>query len=218
MRLQRNKKIRKVLNFYQVHFGLRPKYRVLVDSSFILHCDQCNFSLHSKLKDALGDQFKVFVSSCTLSVLTATSRSSLKPFSSVSCNHTPSLPCGECVTSLTSHKFFIATQDRDVLKTINSHPGIPSLSFHGPVIMVNEPSLTSKNVAQKSEDAKLTVDVPKEELDEPGQKKRKRRGPKQPNPLSCLPPKKKKNGEGQKSQGKARVRSRKVKEVTVNNG
>ncbi len=38
MKVKRHKKAKRILNFFQVNFGLRPPYKVLLCGTFVVNC------------------------------------------------------------------------------------------------------------------------------------------------------------------------------------
>ncbi|KAL0248658.1 hypothetical protein GEMRC1_003892 [Eukaryota sp. GEM-RC1] len=214
MRIQRNKKNRKIATFYRIHFKIQPKYKVLVDGTVTKHCLEANIDLKQVFKDLLGDDTKFYMSPCVLSELISFGPSftqiaaTYKEFSSIKCKHTPAKPPLECFDSLLNvphNHYILATQDSHLINHCNRFAGVPIISVKGMVPMFLEPSPASKAVVNQKEVDKLKP-IPTE-VDQPIDvtTTRKRRGPRQPNPLSCLPPKKKSKGDN------TRVRSRKPK-------
>ena len=131
----------------------------------------------------------------------------MKQFPVHQCGHSKKrLGGSSCVLSMVKDKeqekrYIVATQDRELTNSLREIGGIPVLYLHESVPVLEGPSKESLAIAEKGDvkDAKLSSQekkVLKEAKKDFGiedsivtKKRRKRKGP---NPLSCLPPKKKK--------------------------
>ena len=117
-----------------------------------------------------------------------------KAFYRVKCAHHPSLPSGECLMSQVSDSnskgFMIATNDEALQHQARSQGGVPVLTIHGQVPILEGPSEQSKRIAKSKETTKATVPEWEKEIhgiEEPEvqlETTKKKKKLKSPNPLS----------------------------------
>merc|ERR1719435_557568 len=94
-----------------------------------------------------------------------------------------------------SQHFIVASQDNGLRYKIRKIPGVPLLLLHGNCPTLEKPSGMTQEFIEKSSDEKTllnsheakTIKELKREVfgEEETMKKKKRKGPKGPNPLSC---------------------------------
>merc|ERR1719158_1342803 len=104
-----------------------------------------------------------------------------------------------------SQHFVVATQDYTLRTAVRAVPGTPVLYLHGNSPTLEKPSELTKGKVEEEDNKGLTpqqakaISVMKKQVfgePEPVKsKKKKRKGPKGPNPLSCKKKKKKKSGD-----------------------
>nr|ACO10470.1 C8orf53 [Caligus rogercresseyi] len=218
MKVKRQKRVRRIPNFFKTHFNHRAPYSLLLDGTF------CQEALSQKvnIKEQLPQYLLVpdlhFRSSaCAISetdklgpqlygaslILKGLASSHLLP-----CDHADSpLPAVKCLKSLVKadssssspHKssWIVATQDPELRLRLRKIPGVPILYLHGKTPTLEEPSedtktfLKRKNLESISHETQVLKTLKQKELPqelEQLSRKRKRKGP---NPLSCLKSKKK---------------------------
>ncbi|KAL0221655.1 hypothetical protein RCL1_001509 [Eukaryota sp. TZLM3-RCL] len=235
MRILRNKKNRKAMEYYRVLFGFPSKPRVLIHWSFVSMCQSLSLNTKDKLSDILGNESRFFVTNCLLQELKSLGPDMdpvlrvCRSFPRHQCGHDPHLSSNECLSSVLGEdnnlKFYIALNDALLQSHLSKIPCIPLIKFNGNVIIISDPSPATRRLAYSKEQSKLSSkgrDLPIQEpvaADQEGEekKKRKRRGPPQPNPLSCLPPKKKSNVEGKTSRVRTRTRDSKAEPSSIEN-
>ncbi|KKY14960.1 putative rrna processing [Phaeomoniella chlamydospora] len=86
MRAKRSKKYRKIIQQYELNFGFREAYQVLVDTNFLLAIRAFQMPLQASLERTLHGKVKPFITKCCLEAANARSLQSNKTSPS------PSLP------------------------------------------------------------------------------------------------------------------------------
>ncbi|KIV93742.1 hypothetical protein PV10_04935 [Exophiala mesophila] len=71
MRAKRSKKYRKIMSSYQMAFGFREPYQVLLDSHFLKTCYSFHMPLQKYVENTLHGQARLFITNCTLSRIMA---------------------------------------------------------------------------------------------------------------------------------------------------
>eukprot|EP00425_Heterocapsa_triquetra_P009317 CAMPEP_0195128538 /NCGR_PEP_ID=MMETSP0448-20130528/139412_1 /TAXON_ID=66468 /ORGANISM="Heterocapsa triquestra, Strain CCMP 448" /LENGTH=273 /DNA_ID=CAMNT_0040166345 /DNA_START=26 /DNA_END=844 /DNA_ORIENTATION=+ len=212
MRVRRQKNHRRVLRFYRLAFGVQEPYKVLVDGTIITHALQNKIHIKEQLPKLLGGRATPSVTGCVLAELRALGSRALgaaiiaKGYYRVKCGHDDkpigaAACCLEQIGKSNDRKFLVATQDPELTQTLRQVPGVPIISINGQVPRVEEPSSASRSIAAGGEKRKLEPSAwEKPKLVELKQREikakalaetpKKRKGPKGPNPLSCLSSKK----------------------------
>lgn len=243
MKIKRQKKVNKILSFFKQNFGFRPPFLVLLDGTFPAGCLAAKVNIKDQLPKYLGE-VKILTTSCCVTELETLGAQMYgatrvaKQFPIFKCGHSQPIPASECVLSLLSSNnpqhFLLASQDQHLRVKARRIAGTPILYLHGMTPTLEKPSGFSEKSAEKAEDSRLNVsqyhgqvlkELKKQVFGEKEVgKKRKKKGPKGANPLSC---KKKKNKsdvnlhgvkDTMESGGKKRKRNRnKNKKVVLTN-
>ncbi|XP_055351634.1 rRNA-processing protein UTP23 homolog [Paramacrobiotus metropolitanus] len=213
MRGKRYKKAQKFLSFYETSFDFRSPFPVLIDGTFCFLALKMKINLREQLPKYLGAECQLLTTTCCLHETTNLGPELhgalcvLKQFSLAPCNHQEKpLPASACLETLTrggnTEKFLIASQDLDLQDKLRKKAGVPILYLHHHSLTLEKPSEKSLEVARTRQNEKLEPsgyqkdvigEMKKRELGETSASlppKRKRKGPKQPNPLSCKKSKK----------------------------
>lgn len=236
MRQKRAKAYRKQMNLYLHTFKFREPYQTIVDDELVLNCDKAQFDLVKGLERTIQAETKPMITQCCMQALYATDNQraidTAKRFERRRCNHPPKdpKPPAECIESIVNidgenkHRYVVASQSTRLRRRLRNVPGVP-LIFMNRSVMVMEPASDASNrAAALSENAKLSQGLndakvgyadKEEATEEP--KKKKRKGPSEPNPLSVK--KKKTEGQPTNEPKKKRVRRHgKREEDEVNGG
>jgi U3 small nucleolar RNA-associated protein 23 len=236
MRVTRHKALKRALRFYKAAFDFVDPYHVIIDPSFLEFSITSRLNLKSDLSVLLSGRVTPMVTSCIMSHLRRNGRTKTdalllgKSCYRLKCNHDEKNPLSteDCIISQLGkdnpRHFMVATQIDSLKSSARVIPATPVLSIHGKLLMLESPSVESReaaqhreakqklpklsetlnNFAQKSEDESLGESKSGEK------KKRRKRGA---NPLSCLPKKIKistnDSGTQNSSPRKKRVRSKK---------
>lgn len=192
MRHKRAKAYKKQMNVYQHAFGFREPYQVLLDDGFVAECAAAAYNLTNGLSACVLGAVKPMITQCCMQALYASRNSSAidlaKTLERRRCNHShkdPKTP-DECILLVAlvdgknKHRYVVATQSRPLRKALKAVPGVPLL-FINRSVFIMEPVLEATTaVAQEKEQAKLTAGLNARAVGY----EEKKRGPKQPNPLS----------------------------------
>jgi len=230
--------VSKILNFFKHNFGFRPPYLLLLDGTFCAGCLEAKVNIRDQLPKYLGE-VKILTTSCCITELEGLGPQMYgamrvaKQFPVLKCSHVTPIPAHQCVLSLlgtsnTQH-LILVSQDAGLRSEARRVPGTPILYLHGNAPTLEKPSEFSEETAEQSEDLRLNVSehqtkvlekIKKQTFGEEEVKKRKKRkGPKGANPLSCKKKKKDKVRDVKDklaSEGKKRKRNRnKKKSVNV---
>ncbi|EIM83399.1 Fcf1-domain-containing protein [Stereum hirsutum FP-91666 SS1] len=200
MRQKRAKTYRKLMALYSLHFGFRQPYQVLVDS------EMCKAAIALKevdfyklMADSLQGTVKPMITQCCIHELYLQGKEQqpavdlAKSFERRKCNHKEAIPGDDCVSSVigdkNKHRYVVATQSQPLRVKLRSIPAVPILHMNRSVMILEPPSdttLRAKALAEQealnpstSEAARLRVSEPPQESP-----KKKKKGPKGPNPLS----------------------------------
>ncbi|RZF41113.1 hypothetical protein LSTR_LSTR002745 [Laodelphax striatellus] len=209
MKINRQKKANKYLNFYSNNFGFRKPFQVLIDGTFCYAALQNKVNIQDQLSNYLGAEIKLLTTKCVIieteklgKALYGTSLI-VKQFSVHQCNHKKAVSGSACFTSMIGennpNRYIIATQDRELQDVVRGVPGTPVLYLHQKAPTLEEPSRLSLKIAQEKATQRFSVtDIDHENIkkmkevvfgpqEEKTKKKKKKGGP---NPLSCKKKKK----------------------------
>ncbi|WEW58803.1 hypothetical protein PRK78_004271 [Emydomyces testavorans] len=89
MRAKRSKKYRKLMHQYEITFGFREPYQVLVDSHFLQAVYAFKMDLIPALERTLQGKVKPFITRCSLAAITASSLPASSSSSSAQQSHPP---------------------------------------------------------------------------------------------------------------------------------
>lgn len=217
MRQKRAKSYRKQMLVYNHTFKFRQPYQVLVDDQLVLETFNSSFDLVKGLKRTLQAEVKPMITQCCMQQLYESRNQgaidAAKEFERRRCNHNPKDPksAEECLLSVVNvngknkHRYVVATQDVEIRRKLRRVPGVPLVYMNRSVMVMEPLSTASEKVSQEVENAKLYKGLNdakyagiahnEEEAEEKGDgsqenKPKKRKGPKEPNPLSMKKKKK----------------------------
>ena len=212
MKLKRHKRVRKVLQFYTLSFGISPPYRVIVDPAFIQACRDGHIMIKEQLPSLFHAPATAFITPCILHWLqqrggqTAAALHIASSLSFLSCRHGKKgkIHPEACIKSLLSHsppalnpdKLIVAAQSPTLREWVRGRAGAPLLFVHGVVLVMEPPSgeerFDTTEKARQGMAAQLTADEQQavqqlraeEQAAQPQPLQRRRKKPKGPNPLS----------------------------------
>ncbi|CCD26794.1 rRNA-binding ribosome biosynthesis protein UTP23 NDAI_0I02250 [Naumovozyma dairenensis CBS 421] len=212
MRQKRAKSYRKQLLVYNHTFKFRAPYQVLVDNQIVLDCSNSNYDLAKGLKNTLQSEVKVMITQCCMQALYEENNQDAielaRRFERRRCNHNPKEPktAIECIESVVNingqnkHRYVVASQDLATRRKLRQVPGVPLIHISRAVMIMEPLSDVSAQVSRRKENEKLykglndpkftgvksAVDkeTVKEKESTDQQKKKRKIGPKGPNPLS----------------------------------
>ncbi|ODQ62366.1 hypothetical protein WICANDRAFT_13339, partial [Wickerhamomyces anomalus NRRL Y-366-8] len=208
MRQKRAKQYRKQMLVYKHTFKFREPYQVIVDEQIVQVCEQSSYDLKKGLERTIQAEVRPMITQCCMEELYKTKNQKLieygKSFERRRCNHPPAkpVPSHECIKSIVivdgenKHRYVVASENEQLRWSLRKIPGIP-LIYMNRAVMVMEPlSKASAQASRTLERGKLSkglndvkvgfknpvMDEDEKEVAEKVVKKRK--GPKEPNPLS----------------------------------
>lgn len=186
------------MSLYCLHFGFRQPYQVLVDSEMCKEAISSHLDLPKQLATVLQGNIKPMITQCCIHELYLQGRTQqpavdlAKSFERRKCNHREAIPGDECLISVVGdtnkHRYVIATQSQPLRSKLRKIAGIPLIHINRSVVVLEPPSdATLEKKENEEEQALLVPETEKAKLPaaapaEPPKKKRK--GPKGPNPLS----------------------------------
>ncbi|KAI1280885.1 rRNA-processing protein UTP23 -like protein [Halotydeus destructor] len=227
MKVKRFKKVQRYLQFYKNNYGFRKPYHVLIDGTFCQLALKNKVNLKEQIPNYLGEEVKLMTTVCTvietekLGPALYGAMLVVKQFPVRKCGHEKNpVSASECLLSLlkennNSDHYILATQDTSLSANARQLPGCPILYLKVNSINMEKPSAVSETVAKTEVETVLAPEeyeveslkqLKKDVLGEVPSK-RKRKGPKGPNPLSV----KKKKNPGQAAPNDASKSSRRKK-------
>lgn len=222
---------KKLLHQYELNFGFREPYQVLLDSQILEDAYRFKIDLVGRLQKLLGGQVKPMITTCDMRHLyTAKPKNETlilqaKEYERRRCNHQDleePLSTLECLSevvdpkgsSTNKNRYIVASNDSRVRGHMRSIAGVPLLYISKSVLLMEPMANVTEELREREEKSKFKQGLkgqrkpdqaPKRKRDdeeENGQdnqsvagdaqpaKKRKQKGPKQPNPLSMKKAKK----------------------------
>ncbi|KAH7069277.1 Fcf1-domain-containing protein [Paraphoma chrysanthemicola] len=234
MKLKRAKAYKKLLHQYELNFGFREPYQVILDSQILEDAYRFKIDLVARLQKVLGGQVKPMITTCDMRHLylakpkNETLILQAKEYERRRCNHQDldePLSTLECLSEVVDPKsngtnknrYIIASNDARVRGHMRSIAGVPLIYISKSVVLMEPMANATEEQREREEKSKFKLglkgqrkpDQPpkrkREEQDgeqEGGSiadgatgdvqpwKKKRAKGPKQPNPLSMKKPKK----------------------------
>ncbi|KAL6299026.1 Fcf1-domain-containing protein, partial [Sparassis latifolia] len=204
MRIKRAKAYRKLMSLYSTSFGFREPYQVLVDAEICKAAILQNLALATQLGAVLQGTVKPMITQCCIHELYLQGKPQqpavdlAKTFERRRCNHREPLASDTCLASVVGetnkHRYVVATQSQALRAALRAVPAVPLVHFNRSVMILEPPSTATLAAKRSVEEEALHPSAPelaalptslKDDADadtEPVRKKRK--GPKGPNPLS----------------------------------
>lgn len=214
MKLQRYRRVQRILKFYRINYGFHKPFRILVDGTFCNAALENHINLREQLPVYLGEEMKILTTPCVLDELRLMGprfSGALKiaeQYIVEKCGHRTAISAANCiceiVRSATEQKFFIGTQDSGLTEKLRKIPGCPVMFIKYKTLLIEKPSDSSQSSVAAAIEHKLhgaSVEVNKVKrklLGDPVKpmEEVRRFKMKGPNPLSCKKKKKKKRSGG----------------------
>ncbi|CAK9436455.1 uncharacterized protein LODBEIA_P10130 [Lodderomyces beijingensis] len=220
MRQKRAKSYKKQMQTYNTAFKFREPHQVIIDSSLLSTTQAQSYDTLKGLSRTLqtSETLKPMITQCCIEQLYTTKNQTLidiaKSFERRKCNHRTAIAPSDCIHSIVDikgvnkHRYIVATQDAELRKRLRRVPGVPLIYMNRSVMVMEPLSDASRAFSQAWEESKLTgglndlsagikrkeedgEDKKKEEVgDGEASGRKKRKGPKGPNPLSVKKKKK----------------------------
>jgi len=239
MKLKRQKRVAKILKYFQLNFGFRKPWNLVIDGTLCVACLDNKVNLRDQMPKYL-DEVKMITTGCCITEMETIGSHQLfgatqilKNLPLFRCGHKKAVSGRSCIKELVGdgnqHHLMIASQDDNLRNELRQIPGIPLLYLHGCAPTLEKPSYMTEKLTNRFSDGKTDLSSHQKMIikelkkktfgeqpeDESTKKKKKKFGRKQPNPLSCLKKKKKIIDDKPVSQPKKK-RRRKGKKETEN--
>ncbi|XP_071807393.1 rRNA-processing protein UTP23 homolog [Asterias amurensis] len=213
MKIKRYKHARRYLGFYKNLFNFQEPHLVLVDGTFTCMALRHKTNIQEQLPKYLGGNIQLMTTKCAIVETESLGKelfgaaAILKRYKILKCPHREKpVPGADCFTELIGEEnkqhYYIATQDPELTEHVHTIPGIPLLYMNMNAIVLEKPSKASNHFAEKLTKKKTKPSaVEKETLKQlkgteeksKVERQKKRRRPKEPNPLSVKRKKKNKS-------------------------
>lgn len=158
MRGKRSKQYRKLLKQFELAFGFRQPYQVLVDAELVKDAHRFAMDLPQYLSNTLHGEVKILITQCSMRHLYAQNKEpgvakvidKAKDYERRRCGHHPEEfpePCStmECLSSVVGpknkHRYVIASQDQEVRAKMRGIPGVPLVYINRSVMIVSSTTL-----------------------------------------------------------------------------
>ncbi|KAJ7139831.1 Fcf1-domain-containing protein [Mycena epipterygia] len=199
MRQKRAKAYRKLMALYSMAFGFRQPYQVLVDSEMCKAATDLKIELAKQLASVLQGDVKPMITQCCIHELYLLGKTLqpavdlAKTFERRKCNHREPIPGDECLASVVGetnkHRYVVATQSQPLRVKLRSIPAVPIVHVNRSVMVLEPPSDATIQSKEHTEEQALhptgseqqTLKRPSTSTEPP---RKKKKGPKGPNPLS----------------------------------
>ena len=211
MKIKRQKKVQRILEFFKHNFGHFPPYQMLLDGTFAMACLKMQINIKDQMPKYIGQEVKLLTTKCAIveteklgpELFGATKV--LKQFHVHKCGHEEEpQPALKCLRSMVgegnSQRYFVVTQDSYLREKVRKIPGTPVLYLHHKALTLEKPSeINNTSVDNKTQEkvgiseyqAKMIAHLKEQagiiDVNSIKRKKKKKGGP---NPLSCLKKKK----------------------------
>lgn len=210
MKVKRQRRVGKILKYFQQNFGFRKPFNMLLDGTYCAACLEAKVNIKEQMPKYVGE-VKLMTTGCCISEIEALRLPQLngatiilKGMPLFKCEHRTPLPAADCIKSLIKdgnpHHFIVGTQDPALRALLREVPGIPLIYLHGNAPTLEKPSELTESLIDSISDGKTSLTQHQQKVlsvlkkerfgEEVKPKKKKRKGPKGPNPLSCKKSKK----------------------------
>ncbi|KTW29274.1 hypothetical protein T552_01229 [Pneumocystis carinii B80] len=205
MRQKRLKSYKKWMRIYKIDFGFREPYQTLIDADYLQDSVKYKMDLIKLLERILQGKVKPMITQCCIQKLYETKQQNVisiaKTYERRRCNHkdNPLLP-EDCIYSIVNingknkHRYIVATQSIQIRAKLRNIPGVPLFYINRSVVILEPSSYSTIKAKQTLEQNKLGLKKEESEKilgtkrkldnDDSSLPKKKRKGPKEPNPLS----------------------------------
>ncbi|KAJ8102642.1 Fcf1-domain-containing protein [Lipomyces tetrasporus] len=170
MRQKRSKSYRKQMATYNMAFGFRQPYQVLVDGDIIYDATKYKMNLDKSLESVVQGKIKPMITQCCIKSLYDRGEDAkdaialAKTFERRRCNHldTP-LSQADCLNSVVNvkgknkHRYVIATQDPRVRSQFRAIPATPMIYINRSVIIMEPMSPATEAAKRRLEAEKLSA-------------------------------------------------------------
>ncbi|KAF5377531.1 hypothetical protein D9615_005249 [Tricholomella constricta] len=221
MRQKRAKAYRKLMSLYSMTFGFRQPYQILIDAEMCKTATDHKIELVKQLGTVLQGEVKPMITQCCIHELYLQGKSQqpavdlAKTFERRKCNHREAIPGDDCLANVVGptnkHRYVIATQSQPLRVKLRNVPAVPIVHVNRTVMVLEPPSDLTVETKQAVEEKALhpsasdmTLVGPSTSTEPP---RKKKKGPKGPNPLSVKKKKQPNETSAPKHNGKGKTKS-----------
>lgn len=244
MKIKRYKKSERYMTIYKNDFGFREPYQVLLDGTFCQVALAHKVNIQDQLPKYLSGQCKLLTTACVIEETKKLGKSLHGAHLIVSqyplhdCGHEQPISASKCLSSFiidsrNRDHYLLATQDHNLREKVSRNAVCPLIKLANNTLVLEKPTEKVLNrVSRKhhylankiSHDEKtkaheLKVEDSLESILTQERPRKKKKGPKAPNPLSCRKKSKKvRPTGGNKSSGdeeSAAIKKRRRKKVRI---
>ncbi|KAI4676652.1 uncharacterized protein J4E84_009487 [Alternaria hordeiaustralica] len=200
MKLKRAKAYKKQLHQYELNFGFREPYQVLLDSQILQDAYSCKIDLLARLQKMLGGQVKPMITTCDMRHLylaepkNETLILQAKEYERRRCNHQDlekPLSTLECLSSVVDpkdnatnkHRYVVAANDPSTRAKMRQIAGVPIIYLSKSIVLMESMADVTEQHREREEKSKFKLGLK-------GQRK----------PDAATAPKRKREDEGQGDQ------------------
>ncbi|KAH7399479.1 Fcf1-domain-containing protein [Pyrenochaeta sp. MPI-SDFR-AT-0127] len=190
MKLKRAKAYKKLLHQYELNFGFREPYQVLLDSQILEDAYKFKIDLVARLQKVLGGQVKPMITTCDMRHLyTAKPKNETlilqaKEYERRRCNHQDldePLSTLECLCSVVDpkeshtnkHRYVVATNDPKVRAKMRQIAGVPLIYISKSVVLMEPMANASEEQREREEKSKFKQGLKGQRKPDAGQKRKR---------------------------------------------
>lgn len=160
---KKDKGVKRVVTFYKSVFRFDAPLKIIVDGNFISVCMSKKLELKTQLAKTLDENVHIIIPSCVASEISELDKmipgllNYMKRYKIEVCSHQLMVP-EQCIKSFIGNKnhkkYFVATQDAKLRKDLRWIPGVPLIFVDQNMVMLEKPSIASKDAFVKRESLK----------------------------------------------------------------
>lgn len=149
MKIQRQKKIKRRLDFFKNNFGFSAPYSLIVDGTFCFAALSHKVSIREQIPKILEDNVKIVTTPCIVTEVEKMGPALygaftiVKQFAHHQCGHAEPLNGAKCVRSMVKggnkSKYAVATQDPALRSQLRTLLGVPILYLHNSAPTLEKP-------------------------------------------------------------------------------
>ncbi|KAF2850766.1 hypothetical protein T440DRAFT_468335 [Plenodomus tracheiphilus IPT5] len=190
MKLKRAKAYKKLLHQYELNFGFREPYQVLLDSQILEDAYRCKIDLVARLQKMLGGQVKPMITTCDMRHLylakpkNETLILQAKEYERRRCNHQDlekPLSTLECLSSVVDPKdnntnkfrYIVCSNDVDVRKRMRRIAGVPLIYISKSVVLMEPMANATEEVREREEKSKFKMGLKGQRKPDAGEKRKR---------------------------------------------
>ncbi|KAF3046366.1 hypothetical protein E8E12_005531 [Didymella heteroderae] len=172
MKLKRAKAYKKLLHQYELNFGFREPYQVLLDSAILQDAYKFKIDLVGRLEKVLGAKVKPMITQCDMRHLydakpkNETLILQAKEYERRRCGHhelEEPLSTLECLSSVVDpkgsgsnkHRYVVASNEKEVRAKMRSIPGVPLIYISKSVVLMEPMTSATEDFREREEKSKF---------------------------------------------------------------